>query len=292
MDRPFVWELALVGIAVVWGLTFVMVQDAVAIIPAMTFLAYRFIPAAALVAVIFRKELRALPREGWTAGLVMGSFLTAGYVTQTLALERTSAANVGFITGLFVVLTPVFGAVFLRHRAGRIAWVAAAVSAFGLYLLSGASDEVRAEDVLVFATACCFAGHILVTDRAVLGHHPGALLPIQLGVCGVFCLAVALATDGLVVPRSGTVWVALAVTSVVASALAFFVQTYAQRYASPARTALILASEPAFAGLFAYLLDDERLSAARWLGAALILAAIVSVVVVPHLRPLRPLPEA
>jgi drug/metabolite transporter (DMT)-like permease len=87
------------------------------------------------------------------------------------------------------------------------------------------------------------------------------------------------------------VWSALLVTSLVASALGFFVQTYAQRHASPARTALILASEPAFAGLFAYLLKDETLSSVQWIGAALILGAIVVVQLIPYLRPTRPLPE-
>ena len=108
---------------------------------------------------------------------------------------------------------------------------------------------------------------------------------------GLVCLVVAGATGQLEVPRGATVWSALLVTSLVASALGFFVQTYAQRNAPPARTALILASEPAFAGLFGYLLADERLGLVSWLGAALILAAIVAVEVVPRLRPPRPLPE-
>jgi drug/metabolite transporter (DMT)-like permease len=92
-------------------------------------------------------------------------------------------------------------------------------------------------------------------------------------------------------PRGGTVWSALIVTSLVASALGFLVQTFAQQHAPPARTALILASEPAFAGLFGYLLADDRLSAISWVGAGLILAAILAVEIAPRLRPPRPLPE-
>ena len=146
-------------------------------------------------------------------------------------------------------------------------------------------------DLLVVITACSFAWHILVTDRGVKNHDVGALLVVQLGVCGVFCFVVAFTGGDLQIPRSASVWNALAVTAIVASALGFFVQTYAQRHASPARTALILASEPAFAGLFAYLLADETLSALGWLGAALILGSIVAVEAVPYLRPVRPLPE-
>ena len=112
-----------------------------------------------------------------------------------------------------------------------------------------------------------FAGHILVTARGVRDHDVGALLVVQLGLCGIVCLAIAGLAGDLEGPEGSTVWSALIVTSLVASALGFFVQSYAQQHASPARTALILASEPAFAGLFGYLLADERLSAVSWLGS-------------------------
>ncbi|MFN2594928.1 MAG: DMT family transporter [Actinomycetota bacterium] len=286
-------EVALIGVALVWGLTFVMVQDAIEKIPTMTFLAYRFIPAAAMVGIGFRKQLRGLGWEGLRAAAVMGVFLTAGYMFQTFGLDRTSAAHAGFITGLFVVLTPVFGAIFMRHRAPVTVWVAALVSAFGLYLLSGTGSGGRvAGDLLVLGCAISFAFHILTTDIAVrAGHNVGALLTVQLAICGVVSLTAAGASGDLVVPRDASVWVALVVTAVFASALGFFIQTYAQQHASPARTALILASEPAFAGLFAYLVKGQTLSALGWVGAALILAAIFSVELVPYLRPPRPLPE-
>jgi drug/metabolite transporter (DMT)-like permease len=285
-------EVALVGIAAVWGLTFVMVQDAIELLPTMAFLGYRFVPAALLVALVFHRQLRRLSPAGWRAGALMGCFLTLGYVCQTLGLEETTASNAGFITGLFVVFTPLLGAVFLRHRVTGVAWAAAGVSALGLYLLSGSGGDFALRgDGLVLLCAFSFAAHILVTGRAVEEHDVGALLAVQLGVCGLVCLAVAALAGDLEAPEGSTVWSALIVTSLVASALGFFVQTFAQQHAPPARTALILASEPAFAGLFGYLLADERLSAAGWLGAALILAAIVAVEVVPRLRPPRPLPE-
>jgi drug/metabolite transporter (DMT)-like permease len=285
-------EVALVAIAAVWGLTFVMVQDAIARLPPFAFLAYRFIPAAAIVALVFRRPLRRLPPEGWRAGLVMGTFLTAGYVAQTLGLEHTTASNAGFITGLFVVLTPVFGALLFGLRAPRAVWLAAGVSAAGLLLLSGAAGHFRfAGDGVVFLCACAFALHILVTARAVERFDVGALVAVQLGVCGLFCLLAAGIGGDLEVPRGTTVLSALIVTSLFASALGFLVQSYAQQRVPPARTALILAAEPAFAGLFGYVLQDERLSALAWVGALLILAAIVLVDVVPRLRPPRPLPE-
>ncbi len=292
-QRSPVAELSLVGICAVWGLTFVMVQDAVKLIPVTSFLAYRFVPAAALVALIFRRDLAALSRDGLRSGIVMGGFLTAGYLFQTLGLQRTTASNAGFITGLFVVLTPLFGALLLRERIGAPAWLAAILSTIGLFLLSGAGGEGTrvVGDALVFLCACSFSLHILVTDRAIERHHYGALLAVQLGVTGIVCLFLAAAQQDLVIPRTATVWSALVVTSLFASALGFFVQTYAQRHASPARTALILTSEPVFAGFFAYLLQGETLTALSWIGAVLIMIAIVTVEMVPQLRVARPLPE-
>ena len=290
--RRLLAEAALVGIAAVWGLTFVMVKDAIELLPTMAFLGYRFALAAVLVAIVFRRRLQALSPAGWRAGLVMGAFLTAGYVLQTLGLERTTASNAGFITGLFVVFTPMLGAIFLRDRVPRIAWIAAGVSALGLYLLSGAGGDFALRgDGLVLLCALAFAGHILATARAVRDHDAGALLVVQLGLCALLCLVGAVAFGDVERPEGSTVWAALLVTALVASALGFFVQTSAQRHAPPARTALILASEPAFAGLFGWLVADERLSALALAGAALILAAIVAVEVVPRLRPPRPLPE-
>ena len=285
-------ELALIGIASIWGLTFVMVKDAIEELPTMAFLAYRFIPAALIVAVVFRKQLGRLPRSGWRAGAVMGVFLTGGYIFQTLGLEETTASNTGFITGLFVVLTPVLGAVFLRQSIPLVAWAAAGVAALGLWLLSGAGTDFNFRgDGLVLVCSFSLAAHILATASAVKTYDVGALLAIQLGVVGVVSLAIGAGAGDLEAPEGATVWSALIVTALIASALGFFVQTFAQQHAPPARTALILAAEPAFAGFFGWLLNDDRLSATGWLGAALIMTAILAVEIIPRFRPPRPLPE-
>ncbi|MEA2509658.1 MAG: hypothetical protein QOG21_1740 [Actinomycetota bacterium] len=284
--RQVAAELALVGIAAVWGLTFSLVQDAVGHIPVMTFLAYRFIPAAVIVGVISRREIRRLSKAGWRAGIVMGIFLAGGYVFQTLGLQRTSASHAGFITGLWVVLTPVIGALFFHFRSDWHVWTAALMSAVGLFLLSGSGGRGRvAGDLLVLVCAVSFTFHVFVTDRAVGRENVGSLVAVQLAFCGLFSLVVAAGEGDLQVPRAGVVWLALAVTAVIASALGFFVQAYAQKQASPSRTALILASEPAFAGLFAYLLKGQTLSPLGWAGAGLIMAAILSVELVPQARP-------
>jgi drug/metabolite transporter (DMT)-like permease len=289
MTRRHAAEAALVGIAAVWGLTFVMVQDAVSHLPVLAFLGYRFTAAALIVALVFRRELARLSPTGWRAGLAMGVFLTGGYLSQTYALQHTTASNAGFITGLFVVLTPLFAALFLRERIETPAWAAAVASGAGLYLLSG-TRGFHEGDALALVCAACFAAHILVTAHGVRSHHLGALLAVQLGVCGLVCLVAGGVAGDLHAPSDKSVWSALLVTALIASALGFFVQSYAQQHASPARTALILASEPAFAGLFGYLHGD-RLSALNWFGAVLIMLAILGVEVFSRLRPPRPLPE-
>ena len=283
MSQKRAAELALVGVAAVWGVTFVMVQDAVAELPVLTFLGIRFLAAAALVAPFAARRTRGLGRAGLKAGLVMGVFLTAGYIAQTFALQHTTASNVGFITGLVVVLTPLLGALVLKLPVTRLAYVCAAVAAVGLALLSGVGGELRAlGDALALACAVCFALHLLATDRGVAVHDVAALLVVQLAVCGVATMGAAVALGQLEMPRGVTVWSALVVTAVFASAVAFFVQSFAQRATSPDRTALILASEPAFAGLFGWLLAGDRLTALGWLGAALILIAIVAIDLLPR----------
>ena len=292
MSRKRIAEIALVFVAAVWGVTFVMVQDAVAELPVLTFLGIRFCAAAVLVAPFALGGARRLGGDGARAGLLMGLFLTAGYVAQTFALQHTTASNVGFITGLVVVLTPLLGALILGLPVTRLAYVCAAVAAVGLALLSGVGGELRPlGDALALACAVCFALHLLATDRGVARHDVAALLLVQLSVCGVVCLGAAAALGQLETPTGLTVWSALVVTAVFASAFAFFVQSYAQKATSPDRTALILASEPAFAGLFGWLLAGDRLTALGWFGAALILAAIVAVDAMPRLRPPRPVPE-
>ena len=290
MSRARGAEVALVGVAAVWGATFVVVQYAVDRLPVLAFLGYRFLAATVVVAVVWRGALRALPAAGWGAGIVMGAFLTLGYVFQTLGLKHTTVSNAGFITGLFVVITPLLAAIVLRERIGGLAWGAAVASAIGLFLLSGGGSP-NAGDVLVLACAFAFAAHILATARAAGRFHTGALLVVQLGVCGLACTIGAGLSGDLAAPSGASVWWAIAVTALLASALGFWVQTYAQRHTTPTRTALILASEPAFAALGGYAFKDDRLAAIGWLGAGLIMASILVVELAPRLRPPRPLPE-
>jgi drug/metabolite transporter (DMT)-like permease len=282
------WELAMVAVTAVWGSTFVLVRDAVAQVPPFTFIAYRFLAAALLLAAIRPRLALGGPAAGGAPGLggrglgplaagaVIGVALFAGYGFQTVGLQYTTASNAGFITGLSVVLTPLLGALLLRQAPGRWPVTGACVAAVGLALLSLQRLEVRRGDALVFACAVAFATHILLLGRYAPRLSTYRLAVVQLATAGLLALVWAGLAGDLAVPASAQVWVALAITSVAASAGAFLIQTRAQREVSPTRTAVIFTMEPVFAGLFGFLLAGERLSGRGWLGAGLILAGMLT----------------
>ncbi|HEX7148685.1 MAG TPA: DMT family transporter [Actinomycetota bacterium] len=269
------WELAMLAVTAVWGSTFVLVRDAVAQVPPFTFIAYRFLAAALLLAAI-RPRLAVGGTSGaLAAGAVIGLALFAGYGFQTVGLQYTTASNAGFITGLSVVLTPLLAALLLHQAPGRWPVTGACVAAVGLALLSLQHLEVRRGDALVLGCAFAFAAHILLVGRYAPRLSTYQLAVVQLATAGLLALVWAGLAGDLAVPSSTDVWVALAITSVVASAGAFLIQTRAQREVSPTRTAVIFTMEPVFAGLFGFLLAGERLSGRGWLGAGLILAGML-----------------
>jgi drug/metabolite transporter (DMT)-like permease len=269
------WELGLVAVTAVWGATFVLVRDAVAQVPPSTFLAIRFLAAAVLLAVLRPLPAVRLGRGLAVAGVVAGLALFAGYGFQTVGLQYTSASNAGFITGLAVVLTPLLAALVLRESPGRWPATGAVLAATGLALLTLDRLEVRRGDALVLGCAFAFAVHILLLGRYAPRHDSYPLAVVQLVTVGMLALAWAAGAGDLQVPGTAQVWVALAVTAVLASAGGFLIQTRAQRDVSPTRTAIILTMEPVFAGLFGFLLAGERLAARGWLGAACIVAGML-----------------
>jgi drug/metabolite transporter (DMT)-like permease len=269
------WELGLVAVTAVWGATFVLVRDAVAQVPPSTFLAIRFLAAAVLLAVLRPRPAVRLGRGLAVAGVVAGLALFAGYGFQTVGLQYTSASNAGFITGLAVVLTPLLAALVLRESPGGWPATGAVLAATGLALLTLDRLEVRRGDALVLGCAFAFAVHILLLGRYAPRHDSYPLAVVQLFTVGMLALAWAAGAGDLQVPGTAQVWVALAVTAVLASAGGFLIQTRAQRDVSPTRTAIILTMEPVFAGLFGFLLAGERLAARGWLGAACIVAGML-----------------
>ena len=267
--------LALLAVTAVWGVTFVQVKDAVALYPLFAFLAVRFAIAVATLAIPAAPRVRSLGRPGLAAGALLGVLLAAAYALQTAGLERTTVSSTGFITGLYVVLTPIFALLLFRHRIPRSVWVAVAVALAGLALLSGVDVGSSTGDLLVLASTGAQALQIVMVERYASRFDPFALTFVEMVVCFVGFTAVAVALGDLSLPRGSTVWGALLVTGVFASALAYLVQVWAQRRISATRIALLFALETVWAGFFGYLLAGDRLGVVGWTGCALLLAAIV-----------------
>jgi drug/metabolite transporter (DMT)-like permease len=286
-ERPLVrhgFALALVAVAAVWGATFPLVKEAVKRVPPFEFLALRYILAALVMTAVAAPQIRGLGREGRNAGMLVGLTLFAGYAFQTIGLQYTRASNAGFVTGLFVVFAPLFAALFLRRRPGVGPALGVMLATAGLLLLSLTNgSHVRKGDVIVLFAAMSFAMQIVLLARYAPRFSPAGLTAVQMLVAAVLSTGWTLAGEHLVAP-DGFVWMAVAITAIFASAVGFSVQTAAQRHIGPTRTAVILVSEPAFAGLFGIVLLGEHLTGRGWIGAGLILLGMLAA----ELGPRRP----
>ena len=265
--------LALVAVTVVWGLTFVQVKDAVAVYPVLPFLAVRFAIATAVLAPFGWVRVRGLGRGGLGAAALAGVLLAAGYTLQTVGLERTSVSSAGFVTGMYVVITPILAYALFRIRVGAAAWAGVALATLGLGLLAGVHGGGVAGELYVLGGAAVYSLQIVLMERyAPLYDAIGFTL---LELLATFAVLAVAAVPTAAVPHGWTVWGALLVTGIFASALGFLVQTWAQRETSATRTALVFALEPVWAALFGFWLAGDRLGVAGWSGCAVIMAGIV-----------------
>ena len=252
----------------VWGWTFVVVKNAIAEYPTLPFLQLRFILAFLVMAVLVRR----LPtRRELLVGLAAGTVLAGGYLTQTLGLSLISPGNAGLITGLLVLFTPLLDRVFgvpLKRRT----IVAVIVAVIGIGMLTGGPSGFGLGDVLVIVCAVLFALHIVLLSRWSPRLSAAPLAMVQMGACALIFSAGG--TWTLRMP-STDVWIAIVITGVLASALAFYIQTWAQAHIDASRTALIIAMEPAWAVAAAVVLAGQRFGFLQAAGAGLVLAAIV-----------------
>jgi drug/metabolite transporter (DMT)-like permease len=275
-SSPAVALTALVGITAIWGGTFLVVQNAVNRMPVMDFLSWRFILAALIMFLIRPGCLRGISKKGILRGIALGSVLGLGYISQTFGLLYASAAVSGFITGMFVVLTPVMAWLFLRHKTNRKTWFAVCLATVGLALLSLHGWSLGKGELLTLGCAVFFAIHIVGLGEWSSQHDIYALTLLQLSTVGIMSLAAA-APGGLKTPPDGGVWATIAVTAILATALAFIVQTWAQSLVSASRAAVIMTMEPVFAGIFAVTFGGNRLDARIIVGAICVLIAMFTV---------------
>ncbi len=277
-------ELALLTVTVVWGLTFALVKRTLESVTPFVFMTYRFALAFAVMGAASIRLPRRLNRRTAAAGCLLGLFLYAAYSFQTFGLKYTSAGNAGFITGLFVVFVPVLSTLILKKRPGLLSLVSVGVAVVGLGFLSLQPGlRVNSGDLLVLACAFTYSLHIIYMDRFVREHDLFLLTLVQMGVVALLQGASALAFEDLIFPRGGFAWMTIAVCGFFASAVAFFIQAWAQRLLSPVRTSVVLIMEPVFSVLFGMILLGERLTWRGWLGCGLMLAGML----ISEIRPER-----
>ena len=276
-----IYTLLLVAVTAVWGWTFVVVQDAIALYGVLPFLAVRFVLAGATLAPIYAARLT---RRSLLVGGGIGIVLAAGYLFQTLGLLYTTPTNSGLITGLFVVFAPLADRVLFGANASRQVILAVILSLLGMVMLAGGGpDGVNPGDFLTVLCAMALGLHIALLSRYAAAYDAGALTLAQILAMALLFVVAWPFFDPISFPPPG-VWVALLVTGLLASAGAFLVQTTVQQKIPAARTAIILTMEPVFAAFFGYWLAGDRLVLVQILGAVFILSALVIGEVLPVLR--------
>jgi drug/metabolite transporter (DMT)-like permease len=280
-SRAGLATVVLVAVCVIWGSTFVVVKDAVERMPVMDFLAWRFAIAAVAMALLRPRAVIALSPHARRNGIVLGLLLAGGYVAQTFGLERTPATISGFITGLFVVLTPLCAGLLLRRKVGGMAWLAVVVATAGLALLSLRGVSIGSGEAITFLCAVAFALHIVGLGEWSRSSDAYGLAVVQLTTVAVVSIVVS-APSSLAPPPDAGAWGAILLTALAATAFGFFGQTWAQAHLPPTRAAVVMTMEPVFAGVFGVLIGGDQLTARTVAGALLVLAAMYLVELGPR----------
>lgn len=286
MKKTIFADSSLLFVAFIWGTTFVLVQNAIKVLEPMSFNATRFFIAGTILLlwllIFYRSQLKRVDKKLLGAGFLMGLWLFSGYALQTFGLLYTTSSKAGFITGLSVVLVPLFAFFLLKQKPKPNAIVGVLIATIGLYMLTlGDSVSVNRGDVLVFFCAISFALHIIFTGKYTTLFPTLLLTVTQILTVAILCSVFAFlfedwkAIFSKDILLTNEVIIALFITSFFATALAFLLQTNFQKYTTPTRVALIFAMEPVFAALGGYFLANERLTIIAILGCLFILVGMI-----------------
>ena len=281
VDSAALATIGLLTVTAAWGSTFFLIKDVVTRMPVLDFLALRFVVAAiAMVALAPRAVGRLTPDER-RKGAALGAVYAVAQILQSTGLQHTSASVSGFVTGMYVVFTPLLAGLLMRHKVGAMAWSAVGLATSGLAFLSLRGFSVGEGELLTLAGAALYAVHILglgawSTSRAAYG-----LSTVQMASIALVCLLAA-APGGMTLPPDRGAWIAVVYTALVAGSFALVVQTWAQAHMPPTRAAVIMTMEPVFASFFAVLLGGESLTARMLVGGTLVLAAMYLVELGPR----------
>ena len=275
--------LALLGVTATWGSTFFMIKDLLHEVSVLDFLAVRFAIAAVVLWAIAPRSVMRLSRDELRHGVVLGLLYGVAQVMQTTGLERTPATVSGFVTGMYVVATPIFAAVLLHERITRTIGVAVVIATIGLGFLSLSGFAVSFGVLIIFASAMLYALHIIGLGQWSRQTNTFGLAIVQMVVIALIC-TVMTAPNGIETPQTFGGWSALLYMAIVSGALAMLGQTWAQAHMSSARAAIIMTMEPFWAAFFAVLFGGESLTGRMLVGGGLVLAAMYIVELAPRRR--------
>ena len=269
--------LALLLVSAAWGLAFVVMKPAIERQSVNNFLFTRFLMAVLVMILIRPQVLKLLTKDLLLRGLAAGFLLGGGYIFQTVGLANTGAAITGFVTGLYVVLTPLFAGLIFKERVGKNTWLYVFMATVGLALLSLKGWSIGFGELMVFFSAIAFAAHITALSKWSAGRDVYAMTITQLTMCAAMT-GVASAFEGYSAPPDSGVWAVVVFTAVFATAIAFIVQTWSQAHMSATKVAVILTMEVVFAAFFAILFAGERLTLQAALGGILVVTAMYLIV--------------
>ncbi len=269
---------ALLTVAMAWGWSFVIMKDAIARQSVNNFLFTRFVFGAVVMVLIRPSVLKLLNKDLLLRAGTAGIFLGFGYIFQTLGLARTGAAITGFVTGLYIVLTPLFAWLFLKEKINRFTWICIGVATVGLAFLSIHGFSVGFGELLVFVSAIFYALHIIALSQWSSGRDPYAMTVVQLTVCALLS-GVASIPGGYSPPPDAGVWGVVIFTAVFATAIAFIIQTWAQAHMTSTKVAVILTMEVVFAAIFSIIFGGESLTLQSAIGGILVVGAMYLIVI-------------
>ena len=268
---------ALLTVAAMWGISFVWMKDILDQQDVYSFLTSRFIVAAAAMIALRPSVLRRFTKELVVKGLVIGMALGSGYIFQTLGLERTTPAITGFITGLYVVFTPLLASFFLKERLTKAMWGYVFLAVVGLAILSVKGWSVGIGEIFVLISAVLFAIHIILLGSWSKNFDAYALTVMQLIGCSLLA-SIPASINGFVAPPDTQVWGVIIFTALFATAIAFVIQTWSQARISTTKVAVILTMEVVFAALFSFMYGMEPFTLRLALGGTLVLIAMLAIV--------------
>jgi drug/metabolite transporter (DMT)-like permease len=281
VTHPRIAVLALLAVAAAWGSTFFLTKDLLTRMDVADYLALRFAIASIALIVINPAAISRLSRLDRGRGIALGVTYGIAQLVQTEGLRHTSASVSGFVTGMYVVFTPLLAAVILRHKIGRWAWVAVALATVGLGVLSLNGFSMGTGELLTLASAGLYALHIIGLGAWSTPSNAFGLSALQMVVITVVC-AIGALPGGFTLPSGSGDWLRVIYMALIAGALALIVQTWAQAHLTPTRAAIAMTMEPVFASGFAVLFGSESVTARMLFGGALVISAMYLVELTPR----------